>query len=111
MKQGKKSVDFDDPVRKTGDDATAMFDDSSSNPTERASSEALVPDVGVDELDNVDEGPMDAAAPISGADDADLSAEDDDDDDDDVDEYDEEDDADEVGETIIRMELRGLGLA
>jgi hypothetical protein len=38
---------FDDPVRKVGPDATADFDNSRSNPTERASSEALtaaVPD-------------------------------------------------------------------
>lgn len=39
---------FDDPVRKVGPDATAGFDNSRSNPTERASSEAMAaaaPDV------------------------------------------------------------------
>lgn len=32
---------FDDPVRKVGPDATAGFDNSRSNPTEHASSEAM----------------------------------------------------------------------
>lgn len=32
---------FDDPVRKVGADATATFDNSPSNPTERASSESM----------------------------------------------------------------------
>lgn len=32
---------FNDPVRKVGPDATAGFDNSRSNPTERAGSEAL----------------------------------------------------------------------
>jgi hypothetical protein len=33
---------FDDPIRKVGADATAAFDNSESNPTEWAGSEALV---------------------------------------------------------------------
>lgn len=36
-----RKEELEDPIRKIGPDSTATFDSSSSNPTERASSEVL----------------------------------------------------------------------
>mgnify|MGYP001057303429 CR=1 FL=1 len=43
---------FDDPVRKVGPDATAVFDNSNSDPTDRAGSEALGT-AGSDQQDDI----------------------------------------------------------
>jgi hypothetical protein len=40
MADSSKNQGFDELLRKVGPDATAMFDNSASNPTEHASSEA-----------------------------------------------------------------------
>ena len=54
------SEDFDDPIRTVGHDVTSTFDDTASNPTEHASSEALSSATDVD----------DEADPVSASDDA-----------------------------------------
>lgn len=74
---------FDDPVRKVGHDATSAFDDSESDPTGHASSEALdaatavkgEEEVGSDEGDDSDErgDPNVIDAADTGADDADVN--------------------------------------
>jgi hypothetical protein len=71
---------FDDPIRRIGHDATSTFDNSQSNPTEYASSEAQNSATTVEgEGDIVDEdfvpvGDLAADAIDTGADDADLRA-------------------------------------
>ena len=98
-KSAQQADEVMDPIRKIGPDSTATFDNSSSNPTEWASSEALgVSEEEDDEEDNVDESedldPMDKDAPISGADDADLTSVDDDIEEDEEDEDDADEDID-----------------
>jgi hypothetical protein len=110
---------FDDPVRKAGPDATATFDNSVSNPTEWAGSEALVSTVPGEE--DTEAGDEDfstgrrADAADTGIDDADrddsvvedeedVIDDDDDDDDEDDDDIDDDDEAlvDEDGAKKIR---------
>ena len=120
------SEDFDDPIRTVGHDATATFDNTASNPTEHASSEALgAATANEDEPDPVsasddaiepltadgadEEAPIDGEylsdpamsnSAITGADelDGDSELEDDDDDDGDEEDDDEEDDLDDEEE-------------
>jgi hypothetical protein len=69
---------FDDPIRRVGPDIAATFDNSTSNPTEWAGSEALRTATETDEDDGlsgegfVDSGVL-ADAPDTGIDDADLA--------------------------------------
>lgn len=93
---------FDDPIPKVGPDVSAIFDDSESDPTEWAGSEALQnvidpgrqtearnpnPEVYVDAMD-------------TGVDDADLGDEEDEADEEDLD-GDDEDDIEETDERLI----------
>jgi hypothetical protein len=105
----KDTDTFDDPIRKAGPDATATFDNSVSNPTEWAGSEALASTAPGDE--DTEAGDEDlstgvrADAADTGIDDADREdsvVEDDEDvidDDDDLD--DEDDDIDDDDEALI----------
>ncbi len=94
----RPSEDFDDPIRTIGADATSTFDDTASNPTEHASSEALDAATAVDdEPDPVSESDdaiepaiaegADEEAPIDGEYLSDPATSDDD-----LDDLDEEDD-------------------
>jgi hypothetical protein len=57
--EARNEVTPDDPGRLVGDDATATFDNGPSNPTERASSEALTAATRVDHnTATVDESDM-----------------------------------------------------
>ena len=58
-----RDQDFDEILRKIGPDATATFDNSASNPTEHASSEATNAATAVDgEDEELEEEDDDAAA-------------------------------------------------
>jgi hypothetical protein len=87
MKESSKNQSFDEILSKIGPDATATFDDSPSNPTEHASSDATNAATAVD------------AAPAGGAEDEELEDDDDEaaalEEDDELDE--EEDVEDEAG--------------
>ena len=62
MAKAGKDQDFDEILSKIGPDATAMFDNSASNPTEYASSEATNAATAVDGDDEELEDEDDAAA-------------------------------------------------
>ena len=63
MKDSSKNQSFDEVLRKIGPDATATFDNSASNPTEHASSEATNAATAVDgEDEKLEEEDDDAAA-------------------------------------------------
>jgi len=81
--------EFEDPIRRIGADSTATFDNSSSNPTEHASSEVL--DEALDEGTAVEDEEVDV----------DVELEDDDEDEDDEDEDDDEDDEDEESPVMV----------
>jgi hypothetical protein len=80
MTDSTKNQSFDEILRKVGPDATATFDNSASNPTEHASSEAT-----------------NAATSVDG-DDEDEDLEDEDDDDAALEEDDEEDEEEDVAD-------------
>jgi hypothetical protein len=62
MADTSKNQGFDEILRKIGPDATAMFDNSASNPTEHASSEATNAATAVDGDDeDLEEDDDDAA--------------------------------------------------
>jgi len=75
MAQASKNQGFDEILRKIGPDATATFDNSGSNPTEHASSEATNAATAVDGDDEELEDEDDDAAEEE-EDDEDLEAED-----------------------------------
>ncbi len=62
MAHASKDQGFDEILREIGPDATAMFDNSASNPTEHASSEATNAATAVDGDDEELEDEDDAAA-------------------------------------------------
>lgn len=107
MEVTKQSAEFEDPIRSIGPDSTATFDNTASNPTEHASSEALDAATAVDDEDDEDlsgdgiagDGPLITDAPETGADDADEDDEEEYDDDDEEDE-DEDDDGDDADEDV-----------
>ena len=99
----KNEADFDDPVRSVGTDSTATFDESESNPTERASSQALndaTAAEGENEQDELDGEEALAADSVhadaidTGVDDADTESDDElaEDEEDEEEEYDEDED-------------------
>jgi len=57
-----KNQGFDEILRKIGPDATATFDNSASNPTQRASSEATNAATAVGDDEDLEEEDDDAAA-------------------------------------------------
>lgn len=62
MTKGSKNQSFDELLGKVGSDATGMFDNSASNPTEHASSEATNAATAVDgEDERLEEEDDDAA--------------------------------------------------
>jgi hypothetical protein len=61
MVDSSKNQGFDEMLRKIGPDATAMFDNSASNPTEYASSEATNAATGVDDDEELEDEDDDAA--------------------------------------------------
>jgi hypothetical protein len=61
MVDSSKNQGFDEMLRKIGPDATAMFDNSASNPTEYASSEATNAATAVDDDEELEDEDDDAA--------------------------------------------------
>ena len=55
MAKAGKDQDFDEILSEIGPDATAMFDNSASDPTEHASSEATNAATAVDDEDELDD--------------------------------------------------------
>lgn len=62
MADASKNQGFDEILRKIGPDATATFDNSASNPTEHASSEATNAAIAVGDDEDLEEEDDDAAA-------------------------------------------------
>ena len=101
---------FDDPIRKVGPDVTQTFDNSESNPTEWAGSEALETDQDDEEDEEAFENDDDldlgvrADAPETGIDDADRSLAALDDEEDEADETDLDDDDDEDDDDLLDVD-------
>jgi hypothetical protein len=107
MAETTQAYDFNDPIRNLGPDATATFDNSSSNPTEHASSESLkvgtTLDGDTEDLENGDginndsldlEDTHTAVSNLDGTGSTRIVADDDVDDDEDDDDDDDENDID-----------------
>jgi hypothetical protein len=62
MADALKNQGFDEILRNMGPDATATFDNSASNPTEHASSEAMNAATAVGDDEDLEEEDDDAAA-------------------------------------------------
>jgi hypothetical protein len=62
MAAASKNQGFDEILRDTGPDATAMFDNSASNPTKHASGEATHAATAAGEDEDLEEEDDDAAA-------------------------------------------------
>ena len=93
---------FDDPIRKVGHDATSTFDNSASNPTECAGSEAL--HAGTSDEETLSTRKQDTKSGVhgdaidTGIDDADLRAVDDDEES--VDEEDDDEDDEDLDDEV-----------